>query len=606
MSNTKNLKLSVHPLRYTWIAAQLTFKTNPLLASSLILSTLITGLLPAAIAAIGAQLVDSVIKYASGGHEISLVETWPTLRWVFLEAALMSILNISQRSLNHAQTLLRAELGNKINVLILEKALTLSLPDFENSEFYDKLTRARREASTRPLSMVTRSLTVLQSIVLLLSFVAILLPFSKIAVLILVATSIPSVIAETRYSDSAFRLFRWRSADTRMQLYVESILSREESAKEIQLFGLGPRLLNRYQEIFDRLYQEDKKLASKRHYIALLLSSLSTLSLYGSFTWVAVCALMRTISIGGMSMLIVVFRQGQGALSTGLSALAGIYDDALYLSTLVEFLELPTKRSTGTITQGLDRTRGIEFVNVSFTYPNSTTPVLSDINLSLTPGQSVALVGNNGAGKTTLIKLLSGLYQPTSGHIFLDGVDLIDWDPVALRQRIGVIFQDFTRYQFTVGENIGAGDESAFSDVNRWQLAAEAGLASQFITKLDKGFYTQLGNWFENGQELSGGQWQKLALARAFMRVDADIVVLDEPTAAMDAEAEAEVFDYVRTLSKKRIIWLISHRFSTVRSADRILVLEHGRIIESGSHDELMAIRGRYSELFQIQAKGYL
>jgi ATP-binding cassette subfamily B protein len=282
-----------------------------------------------------------------------------------------------------------------------------------------------------------------------------------------------------------------------------------------------------------------------------------------------------------------------------------MYEDNLYLSNLYDFLEQQSGGAHGTATVGLDRGAGIEFEDVSFTYPGATVPALHGITLRVRPGQSVALVGSNGSGKTTLVKLLAGLYAPTEGIVRYQGRDLRDWDPVVLRQRIGVIFQDFNRYQLTVGENIGAGDVEAFEDRSRWGQAAAKGQAAEFIEQLPAAYETQLGRWFNNGQELSGGQWQRIALARAFMRTGAEILVLDEPTAAMDAETEADVFEHFRALTAGRIAILISHRFSTVRYADQIVVLDEGRIVEHGSHEELIALQGRYAHLFNLQARAY-
>jgi len=318
-----------------------------------------------------------------------------------------------------------------------------------------------------------------------------------------------------------------------------------------------------------------------------------------------VTTIQGAISLGEMTMYLMLFRQGQSAVAASLTAISGMYEDNLYLSNLYEYLEVPVTPSKGTATAGPDPSDGIRFRNVSFRYPGSDENALDDITLHIRPGEALALVGENGSGKTTLIKLLTRLYKPSEGHILYQGLDLAQWDPEALQRCIGVIFQDFNRYQMLVGENIGAGDVEHFEDHARWREAAEKGKAATFVDGLPEGYHTQLGRWFRDGRELSGGQWQKIALARAFMRGGADILVLDEPTAAMDAAAEAEVFEHFRHLMHDRIAVLISHRFSTVRKADQIVVMHQGRIVEHGSHEELMAAGGQYAHLFSLQAEGY-
>ncbi len=591
--------------RYSGRAVKLVWDTHRSLSIALAALTLLSGLLPAAIAWVGALIVDAVVA------AIEIAKTGEprferVIEYVVLEAALVAALAAAGRATSLCQSLLRAQLGHRVNVMILDKALTLDLTHFEDSELYDKLQRARREASQRPLSLVMRTTEVVKNGISLVSYGVLMIQFSPWAMAILFLAGLPAFIAETRFSNKAFELFRWRSPEIRMQNYVETVIAREDYAKEVKLFALGPRLLERYRRIFRDIYGRERKLTIQREVWTLLLGLLGTAAYYGAYGWIAVATVLSRITLGEMTMYLLLFRNGQTAVSSSLSAINGMYEDNLYLSTLYDFLETPVapRRRDG-LTQGPQADDGIRFERVSFTYPGTTEPALRDIDLQIRPGQSLALVGENGSGKTTLIKLLTRLYRPSSGRILLDGLDLEEWDEAALHRRIAVIFQDYSRYQFSVGENIGAGDQQHYEDEGRWRAAADKGLATPFIDTLSAGFHTQLGRWFRDGRELSGGQWQKIALARAFMRVEADIVVLDEPTAAMDAGAEAEIFAHFRALMQNRIAILISHRFSTVRMADEIVVIENGRIIERGSHEALMQHAGRYERLFSLQARGY-
>lgn len=587
--------------RYSRRAIELVWSTSKRLTIWIALLTVAAGALPAAVAYVGARIVDSVVAaIQAGGGDITHV-----IEFVVLEGLLVAGIAAAQRGLSLCQSLLRAQLGQRVNVMILEKALTLQLSHFEDSEFYDKLTRARREASSRPLSLVMRTFGLVQNGISLISYGVLLVHFSPWAVVVLLLAGLPSFVAEAKFSGDAFRLFRWRSPETRMQIYLETVLAREDHAKEVKLFGLGRRLLERYRDIFRRLYKEDRALTIRRDSWGFGLGLVGTVALYGAYAWIAVSTVHGAITLGEMTMYLMLFRQGQAAVSAGLSAIGGMYEDNLYLSTLYEYLETPVDPARGEARRGPQPEDGVRFENVSFQYPDAARPALENISLHLRPGASLALVGENGSGKTTLIKLLTRLYKPTSGRILLEGLDLNEWDETTLRQRVGVIFQDFARYQMRVGENVGAGDEEYFEDEARWREAAAKGRAGDFIESLPAGYQTQLGKWFSDGRELSGGQWQKIALSRAFMRTRADILVLDEPTAAMDAQAEAEVFEHFRQLANDRITILISHRFSTVRMADQIAVLDDGRIVERGSHEELMRLNGRYAHLFSLQARGY-
>jgi ABC-type multidrug transport system fused ATPase/permease subunit len=596
----RRLRDFISIFQYSGRAVALVWTTSRLLTLLLVLLSLAAGVLPALVAYVGKWLVDAVVLATASDGDGSRA-----MNFVLLEAGLIVGMAAVQRAISMCQALLRAQLGHRVNVLILEKALTLELHHFEDSEFYDKLTRARREASSRPLSLVMRTFGLVQNIISLVTYGALLLGFSPLAVAVLAGASLPVFAAETRFSGEAFRLFRWRTPETRQQAYLETLIAREDSAKEVMLFGLGPTMLGRYDQIFRRLYVEDRNLTLRRGGWGFFLGLLSSAAFYGVYAWIVLETAASHISLGDMTMYVLVFKQGQSALAAALSAIGGMYEDNLYLSNLYELLETEVAPARGSVTVGAQPGDGIRFEDVSFTYPGSDRTALEGVSFHLPPGRKLALVGENGSGKTTLIKLLTRLYEPTGGRIVLDGTDLAEWDITTLRNRIGVIFQDFVRYQFLVGENIGVGDVAALEEEPRWTEAAEKGMAAPFIAELPLTYKTQLGRWFKGGRELSLGQWQKVALSRAFMRQGADILVLDEPTASMDAGAEALIFQRFREVTESQMAIVISHRFSTVRMADHIIVLAGGRILEEGSHEQLVALGGHYAHLFSLQAAGY-
>ncbi|MEH2040364.1 ABC transporter ATP-binding protein [Nostoc sp.] len=600
------LRQSLTVFRYSGRAVSLVWTTSRSLTIFLASLTLVAGLLPAAISYISKLIVDAVV-FASQVNSQSngSVNIYPSLFYVGLEAIAVILLAGSQRGIIICQSLLRALMGQRVNVLILEKALTLDLRQFEDSEFYDKLTNARREASVRPLSLVNRTFGLVQNALSLITYGILLVNFSGWAVVVLILAAMPVFIAETKFAGEAFRLFSWRAAETRQQHYLENLLAREDFVTEVKLYQLGEMLLGRYRSLFDQLYGEDRDLTLRRGLWGYLLSLVSTGAFYLAYAWIVLETVLGKISLGDMTMYLTVFRQGQSTFSNALTSIGGMYEDNLYLSNLYDFLEEEVPKSWGKATIGLNPQDGIRFENVSFTYPGSSKPALRNISLHLKPREKLAIVGENGSGKTTLIKLLTRLYTPDSGRIFLDGLDLQEWDVDVLRRRVGVIFQNFVRYQFTVGENIGVGDVEHLENKTQWKTAAEKGMAQSFIDQLPQSFHTQLGRWFKGGQELSGGQWQKIALSRAFMRSQADILVLDEPTSAIDAQAEFEIFNHFRAITQNQMVLLISHRFSTVRMADKILVIENGEVIEQGTHEELLQLGGRYAKLFLLQAAGY-
>ncbi|HEY4016248.1 MAG TPA: ABC transporter ATP-binding protein [Polyangiaceae bacterium] len=590
-------------LGHTRRTLQLVWRSSPVMTIAQASLTGVGALVPLGVAYAGKRIVDAVV--ARSGQE--------TLRWVFFELLLVVASATVQRGLGLVRSLLGARLGIDINVTILEKALGLGLRHFEDPDFYDKLTRARREASSRPIALVSESFALVQSVITLAGYAALLVRFSAWAVLALFAATVPATLAEMRFSKLVFKSRNWRSPESRRLLYLEYVLANDEHAKEVKLFGLGPLLLNRYKKMSESFYDEDRGLYVRRAKWTHALSLVGTAAFYGAYASMALLASTGKLTLGNMTMYVVAFRQGQQAFQSALSSIGAMYEDNLYMANLWDYLRvadaaadaatsLPSSPAAAALPEG---PLGLVLEDVGYRYPGKDIWALRHVSLAIPAGASLALVGENGAGKTTLVKLLTRLYEPTEGRILLDGRSLADWGEEGLRRRFSVLFQDYNQYQLKVRENVGFGSVDHMQEEPRLERAVDRGGAAGVVEGLKGGLDAPLGRWFQDGTELSGGQWQKIALARAFMREEADILVLDEPTAALDAEAEHAVFERFRLLAQNRTTIVISHRFPTVRMARAIVVLEKGHVVEQGTHDELLARGGRYARMFALQAEGY-
>jgi ATP-binding cassette subfamily B protein len=585
-------------------ALRLVWQANALATVGLGVLTLAGALLPATQAWVGKLIVDGVVASIQGAQDPDQVRT------VFYYLVLELILFLLSTALNHSrrliQQLIQLQLANKIRAEIIRKALTLDLAFFEHPDYYDRLQNARREGSYKPVELINDTFQIVQNTITLISFAALMLRFSPWLVVILLATSIPAFIAETRFSEQGFRLLTRRAPETRQINYLARLLTEDSAAKEIKLFHLGDRLLQRYTTLFAKFFEEDKSLAVRRAAVGFSLGLIATTGFYGSYAWIVWRTVQGIISLGDMTLYLTIFRQGQSTFQSILAAVGNIYENNLFMANYFEFLDIEPRMRVAAPPKKLpaELAHGIEFRGVGFRYPESDEWVLRNVDLRIRAGEKIALVGHNGAGKTTLIKLLSRLYDPVEGAILLDGIDVRDIDPVELRQKIGVIFQDFVRYHLPARENIGFGQIEAADEMEKIVESARKSGAHKMIEDLPEGYETMLGRWFHGGHELSLGQWQRIALARAFMR-DAEILVLDEPTASLDAQTEYEIFRHFQELTDGKMAILISHRFSTVRMADRIVVIENGRIAEMGSHEELLRQEGTYARLFSLQAEGY-
>ena len=565
--------------------------------------TITSAAIPLAMIWVGKLIIDGVVAVQA---DRSVAGDLTLFRLVALEFFLALLYEFSEMGLGLSRRLGATHLAHAVNLRILGKALQLELVHFENSEFYDKLNRARREANSRPAALLNRFLQAGGCGLSLVGCCTLLIKVDALASAALFVACVPAFIIEIRAAETAFRLRHQRSHDMRQLMYLEYIIGGENHAKDVKTLGLGSHLLERYRLLAEQINAEDNSAARKRAVSTFLMSQIATGAYYGCYGLVVASTIAGRLSVGEMTLCVIAFRQGQSAFRNGLAAVGGMYEDNLYMANLFEYLNIPVATRSGGQSQASPRKeKGIRLEGVGFRHTGSTAWSLRRLSLFIPAGQCVAIVGSNGAGKTTLVKLLTRLYEPTEGRILLDGMDLRDWDAAVLQRRLSSIFQDFSRYQFPVREYVGTGSVEHVHDIAKISRAIERSEASAFVRTLPRNIDSQLGRLFRDGIELSGGQWQTLALARAFVREEADILIFDEPTAALDSESERRHFERFRQFATGKTSILVSHRFSTVRTADHIVVLEKGEIVEQGGHAQLMASGGRYSSLFNLQASGY-
>ena len=591
-------------LRQVW-------QTSPGLTLASLCLRLLRALLPVAMLYVGKLIIDEAVRLAGAGAMPPLGEALASghldtlLELLALELGIAIASDLLGRVVSYADTLLSELFTNATSVRLMEHAAELDLEDFEDPELQDKLDRARRQTMGR-MNLMSQLLGQAQDMVTVISFAAGLVAYAPWLIALLALALVPAFLGESHFNTLGYSLnYSW-TPERRQLDYLRQVGASVETAKEVKIFNLHRFLIDRYKLLAGRFYQANRRLARKRALWGTVLAALGTLGYYAAYAYIAWRTIRGDFSIGDLTFLSGSFlrlRQLLEGLLTGFSQVAG---QALYLDDLFSFFAIEPEIRSRPDALPVPRPirQGFVFENVGFRYPDAGRWAVRHLDFQLRAGEVIALVGENGAGKTTLVKLLARLYDPDEGRILLDGRDLRDYDLDDLRANMGVIFQDFVRYHLTAGENIGVGQVDAMPDTARIRDAARRALADEVIDALPEGYGQLIGRRFKNGVDLSGGQWQKIAIARAYMR-DAQVMILDEPTAALDARAEFEVFQRFKELSEQRTAVLISHRFSSVRMADRILVLADGRIEASGTHAELMAQGGRYAELFELQAAGY-
>jgi ATP-binding cassette subfamily B protein len=582
--------------------ARLTWQASPILTITIGLVTLVAGLLPTVTAYAAKLLLDAVVA-AIQGHGTTSTIVWLTV----FQFGILTLTAISSALTTVGQQLLQEKMSLTIRHQVMDHSSKLHLAYFEGSASYDMLRQAAQEAPTRPLSMMTSALGLIKTAITFSSMIALLIYISPLLALIALLAPLPAFVSQSKYGARAFWLTFMMSPINRRMDYLSSLVTTDTYAKETKLFGLGPYLADRFQRLGRVSYGRQVKLTRNRNLSATAWGMLSTLAGSAIALYIALEAVAGRLTLGDLALYTAAGTAVQTSVQGLFSAFTGMYENNLYLDTLYRFLDTepeiiapPEPRPLPSKVDG-----HIEFDSVSFSYPGAEEPALDNVSFDIRPGETVAVVGRNGAGKSTLFKLLCRLYDPTGGRILLDGVDIREFDPDGLRKQISAMFQDYVTYQGTAAENIGLGDLDHVEDRARIEDSARRAGADERIERLPAGYDSPLGRWFNEGVSLSGGEWQKIALARAFMR-HAPILVLDEPTSALDAQAEYDLFTRLRELAKGRTTLYISHRFSTVRQAEKILLMADGKLAEQGTHEELMALGGDYAKLFTLQAAAYL
>jgi len=596
-----SLRDSLRSIRQLGPFFKLIWETSSSLTMTNIALRIVKAAIPVALLYVGKLIIDEVILQISADpHDLAVL--W---RWVAVEFGLALLSDVLSRLISLTDGLLGDLFANRSSVDLMDKAATLDLAQFEDPEYYDKLERARRQTTGRVVLM-SLVLSQLQDIISIIFLASGLVIFEPVLLAILVMAILPSFISDSYFSKTGYSLARSWTPQRRELDYLRYVGATDVTAKEVKIFNLSSFLTDRFRELSDKYYRANRKLAIRRTTWGSILHALGDAAYYGAYVIILLRTVAGVISVGDMTFLSGTFGKLRGQLQSILSRLSQITENTLYLQDYFDFMSMqPTIREDEKgVAFPSEIQIGIEFQNVGFQYPNSQKWALRNISFKLKPGEKLALVGENGAGKTTLVKLLARLYEPTEGRILIDGIDLREIRLSDLRKNIGVIFQDFVRFYLTASENIAIGNVEQIDDNVRISDSAKKSLAEGVIERLPEKYDQMLGRRFTGGVDLSGGEWQKIALARAYMR-DAKILILDEPTSALDARAEYEVFLRFTELTEGKSAVLISHRFSTVRMADRILVLKNGRLHELGTHEQLLEVNGLYAELFNLQAKGY-